>query len=48
MTIVGVPDVVVRQVVNVDLEPARIEVDIRNEEFVRYIISYTTHPIRVS
>lgn len=47
MTIVGVPDVVVRQVVDVDLEPVRIEVDVRNEEFVQYIISYTTHPIRI-
>jgi hypothetical protein len=34
MTIVGVPDVVVREVVHVDLEPARVEVHVRNEEFV--------------
>lgn len=34
MTKVGVPDVVVRQVADVDPEPARIEADARNEESV--------------
>jgi hypothetical protein len=36
MTILGIPDVVVRKVVHVDLEPTEVVlVHVRNEEIVR-------------
>ena len=43
MPILGVPHVVVREVVHVDLEPTTVvEVHVRNEDNVRLTIRYTT------
>ncbi len=47
MTVLGVPDVVVREAVHVDLElPVVVEVHVRNEDNVQRTIRHTTSPIR--
>ncbi len=46
MTVLGVPDVVVREAVHVDLEMPVVEVHVRNEDNVQRTIQYTIRPIR--
>mgnify|MGYP001590781076 CR=1 FL=1 len=42
MTILAVPDVRVLEPVHVRVEPVRVDVHVRHEDFVRYIIHTTT------
>jgi hypothetical protein len=45
MAVLGVPDVVVREAVHVDLElPVVVEVHVRNEDNVQRTIRYTINP----
>ncbi len=47
MTILGIPDIVVREAIDVGVEVAiGVHVHVRNEEFVRQAIWYTARPIR--
>ena len=47
MTVLGVPDVVVREAIHVDLElSVVVEVHVRHEDNVQRTIQYTTRPIR--